>query len=684
MHNKTIYRGCTRREGRMMLQTSRVLVLMMGIPAVTHAAPSTRTSAVTITERTATTAAVRNTAKAPKRLADVRTSAPILQTATRRLTQVAGREASVETTVKVTVDVKSPTGGSTTTDKKSAGAKASTGSKAVTAAPVKAMAAAKEKAAKPASVRAAAKTAQPAVKAAHCAACPGGAATGFRPATPTGSSALQTKASPDSQIQTLESAPRPAWKAARKLKVGESQVLEFQWVYKIAVGNKDVADVVALSDNQVLVNGKATGETNLFVWDKGGQHEYRVAVIQATQDLEEVARRVAQELGRQDIQVRAIGDTLFLFGRVASQPEQQQAEAVAAAHTKNVKNFIQLVQDGEPERPAAVEVASALGQIFGDGAIRARALDDGTTVVLEGSVNGEKADQARRVAQAMAKGVTVIDYFQPAAAGQRQVLVRSRVVDIDRVKTKELGIDWGPVLLDAGPGGTLRRIVGEQPFLFGEAQTGPIGLDQGGPLRRFDPIGFKLRALQQQNAARVLSEPNLLVMEGSKGGILIGGEIPIPVAQQSGAGVGTSITVEYKPFGIRLDVEVMNITDEGVNLRVSPEVSALDYTNSVRVNGFNLPALRTRRADTTVFIRRGQTLAIGGLLANDINRQVKAIPLLSKVPILGELFKDRRFQRGESELVILVTPEVPGPDNTVSTPIPNVELKRPDPNVKDK
>jgi pilus assembly protein CpaC len=256
------------------------------------------------------------------------------------------------------------------------------------------------------------------------------------------------------------------------------------------------------------------------------------------------------------------------------------------------------------------------------------------------------------------------------------------VVDIDRIKTKELGIDWGPVSLLAGPGGTLQRIVGEQPFMFGEAGAGPFPLDEGGPLRRFDPLGFKLRALQRQNAARVLSEPNLLVMEGSKGGILIGGEIPIPVAQQSGSGAGTSITVEYKPFGIRLDVEVLNITEDGVNLRVSPEVSALDYTNSVTVNGFNLPALRTRRADTVVFIRRGQTLAIGGLLANDVNKQVKSIPLLSKIPILGELFKDRRFQRGESELVILVTPEIPGPDNTVSTPIPNVEIKRPNPDLK--
>jgi len=129
-------------------------------------------------------------------------------------------------------------------------------------------------------------------------------------------------------------------------------------------------------------------------------------------------------------------------------------------------------------------------------------------------------------------------------------------------------------------------------------------------------------------------------------------------------------------------VQVLGINGDNITMRISPEVSSLDYTNAVTVNGFNLPALRTRRADSVVQIRNGQTLAIGGLLQNDINKQVKAIPLLSKIPILGELFKDTRFQKCESELVILVTPELPGPDNTVSTPIPNVKMERPSPDVK--
>jgi pilus assembly protein CpaC len=658
MHNKTNYTGCPR-SGRMVLRTLSGVGALGGLVTMLAAA-AVAAPAISITERAAAKPAagkrvpialdaVRQTPKAPRLTTDARPTSFILQTAQRRLTEVASRDA----------------GGTAAIGKKTTVA----GKPAVTP---KNGAVTKAAPAKVAGARPAPPTAhkgKPVRVAQATAVDPTPAIGDLRTAPP----------ATDSRIRNFGSVVHTIKKGTRNLKVGESQVLEFRWVSKIAVGDPSVADVVAISDNQVLVNGKKTGETNLFVWDKTGQYEYKVAVDQGVEDLGQVARTVSREIGRDDIRVRAIGDSLFLFGQVKSQAEQQQAEAVAAAYTKNVKSFIQLVQDGvAPTAPGAASVADALNEVFKNGSVRARALADGTTVVLEGSATGEQADQARKVAAAMARGVTVVDVFGAAAGNQRQVLVRARVVDIDRVKGRSLGIDWGPVQI--GAAGT--RIVGEQPFQFGEAQPGPIRLDQGGPLQRLDPIGFKLRALEQQNAARVLSEPNLLVMEGSKGGIHIGGEIPIPVAQQAGNGVGTSITVEYKPFGIRLDVEAISINDEGVTLRISPEVSALDYTNAVTVNGFNLPALRTRRADSVVHIKIGQTLAIGGLLQNDLSKQVKAIPILSKIPILGELFKDTRFQKGESELVILVTPELPGPGNTVSTPVPNVEIKRPDPNIK--
>jgi pilus assembly protein CpaC len=509
------------------------------------------------------------------------------------------------------------------------------------------------------------------------------AAGGPAAASPAYGDLKTAPAAADSRIRNFGSAPlETVQHGVRSMKVGESQVLGFRWVNRVAIGNPAIADVVPLSDNQVLVNGKSVGETNLFVWDNQGQHEYKVTVLQETQDMSTVARLVSHDLGRNDIKVQAINDSLFLFGEVKTSAEQQQAEAIAAAYTKNVRSFIRLVQDTTtPAHAPAADVANALNEVFTGGSVKARALSDGMTVVLEGNVTGEKAQQAHAVAQAMAKGVTVVDYFEPSAAGLRQVLVRSRVIDIDKVKVRQLGVKWGPVQTVVGPGGIVQNFVGQQPFSFGELPQGPYKLNQGGSINRFQGIGFTLEALENQNAARVLSEPNMMVMEGSKGGILIGGEIPIPVAQQAGTGVGTSITVEYKPFGIRLDAEVLGINGDEITLRISPEVSALDYTNAVTVNGFNIPALRTRREDSVVRIRAGQTLAIGGLLQNDLNKQTEAIPLLSKIPILGNLFKDTRWQKGESELIILVTPELPVA-GAGSMPVPNVKMEVPNPEVK--
>lgn len=657
------------RRGEMVLRALVSFGAAVGLVAVlTTTAFAAPEASVTITERAMTPpaaglAAARCTARAPKILAEVQPSAFILETAARRLRQSTGTAA---------VGTGSP---------KQSPAHASRARIAGTA-PAPPL---KKGAGTPAARSASgATTSHPAARR------PVRLAQADAAARAPGVSAefgdLKTApAAADNRIRSFGSShgSEAVPIGPRTLKVGQSQVLAFRWVTRVAIGNPTVADVVPVSDNQVLLNGKTAGETNLFVWDNTGQHEYKVDVVPGTEDMGQIARLVSRDLGRDDIKVQAINDSLFLFGEVQSPAEQQQAEAVAAAYTKNVRNFIRLVQDGQaPAHPAAQDVAAALNQIYGSGSVRARALDDGTTVVLEGNVTGDAAEQARHVAAAMAKGVTVVDYFQAGAAGARQVLVHSRVIDIDRTKTRELGLDWGPVQNVLGAGGIVQKIVGEQPFGFGEARNGPLKLGQGGPLSRFDPIGFKLHALENQNAARVLSEPNLLVMEGHKGGILIGGEIPIPVAQQAGTGVGTSITVEYKPFGIRLDVEVMAINGDVITMRISPEVSSLDYTNAVTVNGFNLPALRTRRADSVVQIRNGQTLAIGGLLENDINKQVKKIPLLSSIPILGELFKDTQFQKGQSELVILVTPELPGPDNTVSTPVPNVKMERPSPDVK--
>jgi pilus assembly protein CpaC len=240
--------------------------------------------------------------------------------------------------------------------------------------------------------------------------------------------------------------------------------------------------------------------------------------------------------------------------------------------------------------------------------------------------------------------VVAVLEINPALA--RQVLVTAQVIEVDRTKLKNLGIQWAEIL---GEGAI-------NPLVISEDRIGPIALDEGGPFRR-NPLSASIKALINEDAARILSEPKVLITDGRSANILVGGEIPIPVSQGSSVGV-SSVSIVYKPFGIQLTVRPRITQDGRIMLTVGPEVSSLDFTNSIRLADFQIPALRTRRAVTTVHMGDGESLAIGGLLSSEDVKSVDRVPLLSKIPIIGELFKSTRFTKNETELIILVTPQI--------------------------
>jgi len=274
--------------------------------------------------------------------------------------------------------------------------------------------------------------------------------------------------------------------------------------------------------------------------------------------------------------------------------------------------------------------------------------------VLEGSATPAQQDRASRLVAALGKDVNVVNLLTLPGSGRRQILVRAKVVDIDRSATQQLGVEWGPLLSDGA-----RMTVGPQPFVFGEVRPGGMGIEDGGPIRRLDPIGAQLRALVDASRARILSEPNLLVMEGEKGRILVGGEVPIPVIQSVGGTVGAAITIQFKQVGVSLNIDG-TVADDGVHmdLHVVPEVSAIDQANSIIVSGLVVPGFSTRRAETWLHIRSGQTLVIGGLYQDTDARTVRKIPVLGDIPVLGEFFKTRQTTKRRSELLIFVTPEI--------------------------
>lgn len=169
-------------------------------------------------------------------------------------------------------------------------------------------------------------------------------------------------------------------------------------------------------------------------------------------------------------------------------------------------------------------------------------------------------------------------------------------------------------------------------------------------------IDIRLRALEEKGVIRTLAEPNLVALSGDTASFLAGGEFPIPVASRD-----NEVTVEFKKFGVSLDFTPTVLGDGLVNLRVRPEVSALDRGNGIRASNIDIPGISVRRADTTVELHDGQAFAIAGLLQNNYSNDVRQTPWVGNVPVLGALFSSKRYQRNETELVIIVTPRLVQP-----------------------
>ena len=169
-------------------------------------------------------------------------------------------------------------------------------------------------------------------------------------------------------------------------------------------------------------------------------------------------------------------------------------------------------------------------------------------------------------------------------------------------------------------------------------------------------IDIRLRALEEKGVIRTLAEPNLVALSGDTASFLAGGEFPIPVASRD-----NEVTVEFKKFGVSLDFTPTVLGDGLVNLRVRPEVSALDRGNGIRASNIDIPGISVRRADTTVELHDGQAFAIAGLLQNNYSNDVRQTPWIGNVPVLGALFSSKRYQRNETELVIIVTPRLVQP-----------------------
>ena len=268
-------------------------------------------------------------------------------------------------------------------------------------------------------------------------------------------------------------------------------------------------------------------------------------------------------------------------------------------------------------------------------------------IYLSGDVSTDKVSrQAEKIAQAFApdrvtNGLSIRD--------SHQVMLEVRFVEATRDAVKELGI------------GLLTQRAGDFAFQSGAAISSPAlsGILQGGFGQA--TLDASIDALEEKGIIRTLAEPNLVSMSGETASFLAGGEFPIPVQADLG-----QVTIEFRQFGVGLAFTPTVLDDGIINLKVAPEVSQLDNANAVRVGGIEVPALRVRRANTTIELRNSQSFAIAGLLQNESTNRKTQTPWIGDVPVLGSLFRSTRYQKAETELVIIVTPRLVQPASDIS------------------
>ena len=419
----------------------------------------------------------------------------------------------------------------------------------------------------------------------------------------------------------MASAARPGDMDGASLHAGElevpvnkSQVITADRpIARAMIGNPDIADVLPISGRSVYVLGKKLGTTSLTLYD-AGNHVIAIMDVAVGPDVEGLRRQLAQLIPGQQIDVRLSNGSILLSGMVSD--------------------------------PGAADRAAQLAKAFG--------------------------------------GESVVNLV--SVGSSQQVMLEVKFAEVNRQVGEQLGVSGFGV----APRGNFSSAVGDGASYTNTNGANTLGLgaisNAFGIFNQAFHIGglsidATLNSLEKHGMAKTLAEPTLIALSGERASFLAGGEFPIPVAQNSaGTGTGTggnAITVEFKPFGVSLGFTPTVLGDKVISLLIEPEVSSIDPSASVTINGLVIPGLQTRRASTTVELRDGESFAIAGLLRRDFQTTVRQLPILGSIPIIGSLFRSSSFQKGDTELLIVVTPHLVSPLRPEQVRLPTDRVEDP-------
>jgi pilus assembly protein CpaC len=397
------------------------------------------------------------------------------------------------------------------------------------------------------------------------------------------------------------------------LTVGKSLVVNTAApIERVATGFGDIAEATPVGPRELLVNAKAPGETSLIVWQQGG-------------------------------------NKLFF-------------DVVVRPNTTNARNQIEAVR-----RQIQQDVPGQNIQVsFENGA-----------VFLRGTVKDlNSAERASAIASTLGKPINLMYVDVPAP--DAQILLKVQFASVDRSASTQLGLN----LISTGATNTIARITTGQftPPLVTPPVNQPTNVSLSDALNifLFRPdldLAATIKALQTNNLFEILAEPNVLASDGKQASFVAGGEFPYPTLQGGAAGIG-QITIQFREFGVRINFLPI-ITPRGtIKLEVVPEVSALDFSNGLTFQGFTIPGLTLRRVHTNIELSSGQSFAIGGLLDRRLTDNLSKIPFLGDIPLLGKLFQSRSLQKQNTELLVIVTPELVRP---IPAGQPRPQLEYPEP-----
>jgi len=405
---------------------------------------------------------------------------------------------------------------------------------------------------------------------------------------------------PAAAPQDVQPAPGPG---KLMVTVGKSLIIDSPMnIQRISVANGELIEAVAVNPKEVLINGKAAGETTLIIWQQGGNRLlYDLTVRISPVRLDVVRQQLAKDFPDDEINVTYDNEVAFVRGRVKD--------------------------------------LSA-------------------------------ADRVMAIAASLGKTVNLLRVDVPPV--ETQILLHVRFANVDRGASTDLGV-------------SLATGAFNQATAIGTGQYPPPTVSTNGTVSISDALnillfrkdinlGATIKALESKRMLETLAEPNVMAIDGKPAAFIAGGEFPVPMVQ--GGGLAGAVSISFREFGIRINF-LPKVTPRGtIQLAVAPEVSSLDYSNAVTFQGYTIPALATRRIQTEVELETGQSFVIAGLLDNRTTETLNKIPGLANIPLLGKLFQSRAIAKNNTELMVIVTPEIVRPI-PAGQPLPSLNMTVP-------